>query len=169
MTTADESRKAAADFVATIGGDFAAQGFPRLPGFILMAITVSERGQLTAAELGAELGVSAAAISGAVRYLGVLGFIRTVTEPGSRRHVYTLGDTPWYTASLTSTGRYPQLVRSMRDAAARLGGRPSAQARVEELADFFEFLERRLPALLVEWNEELARRAPTKGRLRAAR
>ncbi len=153
----DEAEQAAADFVATLGGNLAAQGFPRIPAFVIMALTVSEEGRLTAAELGDQLGVSPAAISGAIRYLTVLRFVQTATMPGSRRHVYSLSATPWYAAALDSSDRYRQLTRITRDAAAGITGRPRARARIEELAAFWEFLERRMPELLDEWSRERPR------------
>ena len=148
---------AAAEFVTTLGTHLAAQGFPRIPAFVIMALTVSDDGRLTAAELAEQLGVSPAAISGAVRYLTLLRFVQTTTVPGSRRHVYALSPTPWYAAALDNSDRYRQLTRITRAAAAGLDGRPRARARIEELASFWEFLERRMPALLDEWNAQLAK------------
>jgi hypothetical protein len=148
--------RAAADFVASVGSDLASQGFPRIPAFVIMALTVSDAGRLTAAELSQQLGVSPAAISGAVRYLQVLRFVRVVTQPGSRRQLYALGETAWYTGSLHTNGRYRALAETIAAAALSLGARPAAQARVTELGAFFEFLERRMPALLEEWDLERA-------------
>jgi DNA-binding transcriptional regulator GbsR (MarR family) len=153
------SDRAADDFVVSVGTDLATQGFPRIPAFVIMALTVSESGRMTSAELSEQLRVSPAAISGAVRYLQVLRFVRVVSEPGRRRHVYALGETAWYTGSLDSSGRYRRLARMIRTGAESLADRPAAQARIEELASFFEFLERRMPALLVEWEAERASRA----------
>jgi DNA-binding transcriptional regulator GbsR (MarR family) len=140
-------------FVREVGADLANQGFPRMPALVLLALMSSEDGRLTAAELGAQLGVSAAAISGAIKYLQLVGFIRILTEPGGRKHVYAIGDTPWYTASLRAAPRFHENEAHMRQAAASLAGRPGAQARMEELADFYAFMGERLPALLDEWNE----------------
>lgn len=153
MTEQSEAQ-AVSDFITAVGGNLADQGFPRIPAFVLMALTASESGRMTAAELAGQLAVSPAAISGAVRYLTTIGFVGRVSEPGSRRHVYGIGRTPWYTASLDRSGSYRFLSGMLRQSAARIPGRPGAQARIEELASFFEFLDRRLPALLEEWNEE---------------
>jgi DNA-binding transcriptional regulator GbsR (MarR family) len=151
------SERAAYDFVVSVGTDLANQGFPRIPAFVIMALTASESGRMTSAELSEQLRVSPAAISGAVRYLQILRFVRVVSEPGSRRHVYALGETAWYTSSLDSSGRYRHLARMIRAAAESLADRPAAQARIEELASFFEFLERRMPDLLAEWDSERSR------------
>jgi DNA-binding transcriptional regulator GbsR (MarR family) len=143
--------EAAAAFVADVAARLAAEGFPRIPAGVLMALMASEDGRLGTSELMAELGVSAAAVSGAVKYLGVLGFVRTVTAPGSRRHVYALPDTPWYTQTLTGTSRYRDLAGVLEAHAEQLAG--SAAARVGEMADFFRFLDERMPLLYAEWRE----------------
>jgi DNA-binding transcriptional regulator GbsR (MarR family) len=141
-------------FIQEVGADLANQGFPRMPALVLLALMSSENGRLTSAEIGDELGVSAAAISGAVKYLQLVGFIRVLTEPGGRKHVYSIGDTPWYTASLRAAPRFHENETRMRAAAAALTSRPAAQERIEELADFYAFMGTRLPELLREWNEQ---------------
>jgi DNA-binding transcriptional regulator GbsR (MarR family) len=145
-----------ADFVARSATELAAQGFPAMPARVIMALTASEQGQLTSEQLTDVLSASPAAISGAVRYLGTLGFVRQTTVPGSRRHVYTLPHTPWYTASLTRPGVYRNIIELLGSGAAQLPEDSSARARIEEMADFFRFFERRIPELLDEWHQARA-------------
>jgi DNA-binding transcriptional regulator GbsR (MarR family) len=153
MTEPDPS----SDFVRKAASDFVAQGFPRMPAYVIMALTASDNGRLTAAELAEQLSVSPAAISNAIGYLNSIGFIRTLTVPGSRRHVYSLPDVPWYTTTLTQP-RYAHVERVMRDSAAELPEGSAGRARVEEMADFFAFLDSRMPGLLADWTAELERR-----------
>jgi DNA-binding transcriptional regulator GbsR (MarR family) len=150
----DEQREAGdvARFIREVGADLANQGFPRMPALVLLALMASESGRMTSAELSAELGVSAAAVSGAVKYLQLVGFIRILTERGGRKHLYSIADTPWYTASLRAAPRFHENEARMRAAAKALATRPGARARIEELADFYAFMGERLPALLEEWN-----------------
>jgi hypothetical protein len=150
----NESHAGIPEFITAVGTELAAQGFPRIPAFVIVALTVSESGRMTAADLRDEVGVSAAAISGAIRYLSALRFVRIVTGPGGRRHVYELGETPWYTASLDNVAMYRRIGGLVRESATAITGRPAARARAGELAEFFAFLERRMPALLAEWDEE---------------
>jgi DNA-binding transcriptional regulator GbsR (MarR family) len=142
------------EFVQHAAGDMVAQGFPRMPAYVLMALTGSDEGRMTAAELSEQLGVSAAAVSTAIGYLTRIGFVRTQTVPGTRRHVYVLPDT-WYTVTLTEP-RYRGLAMQMRTAAEKLAPGP-ARTRVERIAEFYEFLDERMPALLEEW---IARTTP---------
>lgn len=139
------------ELLADAARELAHQGFPAMPARVVMALTASEEGRLTAEELAAELAASPAAISGAVRYLGTLGFVRAGTVPGSRRHVYSLPRTPWYTATLTRPGVYRDLIELLAAAAERMAPGSTARERVEEMVDFFRFFERRLPDLLEEW------------------
>jgi DNA-binding transcriptional regulator GbsR (MarR family) len=147
------------DLLADAATELAHQGFPPMPARVVMALTASEEGRMTAEELAAQLGASPAAVSGAVRYLGTLGFVRTTTGPGSRRHVYSLPHEPWYTATLTKPGVYRNLIQLLSKASAQMPTGSAARARIEEMVDFFRFLERRMPELLEEWRD--GRSAPS--------
>lgn len=142
-----------AEFIERASSELAAQGFPRMPARVLMALTATEDGKATSEELAARLQASPAAISGAVKYLGVVGFVRNTTIPGTRKHIYSLGETPWYATSFTRGEIYTQIENAMRGPVA---GMPESRAldRIEEVADFFAFMRRRLPSLLDEWTAE---------------
>jgi DNA-binding transcriptional regulator GbsR (MarR family) len=120
-----------------------------------MALTATPDGKATAEELAGRLQVSAAAISGAVKYLGVVGFVRSTTVPGTRKHEYSLGDTPWYAGSFTRGDIYQRIEDAMRTPIEGLPESPALD-RIRETADFFAFMRRRLPGLLEEWNAERA-------------
>jgi DNA-binding transcriptional regulator GbsR (MarR family) len=78
---------------------FAAQGFPRTPAAVLMALMASDEGALEAGELAERLGLSPAAVSGAVRYLVQARMLQRGREPGARSDHYGISDDdPWYTA-----------------------------------------------------------------------
>ena len=128
-------------------------GFPRMPARVLMTLTAAETG-LNAAELASRLDASAAAISGAVRYLQTVAMVNRVSRPGSRRDVYELPQNAWYAASM-SEGRVYDAIISLSEAAVdAVGGLESdAGRRVREMADFMRFIQRRIPELLHEWDE----------------
>lgn len=133
-----------------------AAGFPKMPARVLMALTVAETG-LTAAELAERLGVSAAAISGAVRYVQTIGMLRRVSQPGSRRDLYVLPENPWYAASMSETRVYDPIIESSEAMLDALGGVDTvAGMRVAEMVDFMRFFKRRLPELLEEWRRQRA-------------
>lgn len=132
-----------------------AAGFQKMPARALMAITVSESGGLTALELSEQLGASAAAISGAVRYLQTLGVVRRVSQTGSRRDRYELPEDAWYTAMTNKAPIYGVLAAQADAGVAAIDDSSSiATARLEEMARFYRFFEARMPQLLDEWEEE---------------
>lgn len=145
--------KAAAEKAAA---GFAAAGFPKMPARALMALVSSEDGSLTAAELADKLGVSAAAVSGAVRYLQTVGFVQRVSQPGSRRDLYALHDDEWYIVTMRKSPVYQSLAVLTDAIAEALPAGSAAGARVTEMGRFYRFLHSRMPALLDDWERQRA-------------
>jgi len=145
LTAAAAERTAAA---------FAAAGFPKMPARTLLALVSSEQGSLTAAELSERLGASAAAVSGAVRYLQTVGFVHRVSQPGSRRDLYALHTDEWYVVSMRNSPVYEKLAALTDATAETLPEGSAARARVAEMARFYRFLNLRMPGLLDDWERE---------------
>ncbi|MFG1657611.1 GbsR/MarR family transcriptional regulator [Micromonospora chersina] len=145
-------------FVERMAMAFAEVGFPRMAGRVLFTVMSADE-PLTAAEIGERLGVSAAAVSGAVRYL--TQFAMLVREPvkGSRRDRYRMPDNPWYEATITKTGLYKNFIDIANGGVDALLGRDTpAGERVAEMRDFFLFVQEEIDALGERWR---ARRAAT--------
>lgn len=131
-------------------------GFPRMPARVFVALITTDSGRLTAAELSDALQASAAAVSGAVRYLIQLGLIRREGEPGSRRHYYRVPDNWWddlLSARDSLMGRWTAV---MREGAGILGTATPAGARIAESARYFEFLATEVPQVMRRWRERKA-------------
>lgn len=134
-----------------------AAGFARMPSRVLMTLLVAESG-MTAAELAASLGASAAAISGAVRYLQNFGLIRRISTPGSRRDRYEMPEDAWYSTMTKNSPLYGALGGLAEQAAVAMGSPDSAAThRVTEMARFYRYLEHRMPAIIEEWEAERLR------------
>jgi predicted transcriptional regulator len=137
------------EHLAMMLGDW---GFPRMPARVLASIMTADEDSLTAADLAERLGVSAAAISGAVRYLSHIGMVSREPVPGSRRDRYRLPRNPWYQTSLLK-GELLKALADLADegvAAVGTAATPSG-ARIAEMRDFFRFLEVELEGLLDKW------------------
>jgi predicted transcriptional regulator len=133
-------------------------GFPRMPARVFVALITTDSGRLTAAELSETLQASAAAVSGAVRYLIQLGLVRREGEPGSRRHQYRVPDNWWdelLSARDSLMGRWTAV---MREGAGILGTATPAGARIAESARYFEFLTTEMPQVMRRWHERKAER-----------
>jgi DNA-binding transcriptional regulator GbsR (MarR family) len=152
MSDAERALGVAAEQVAAL---LAAAGMQRMQARVLTSLMTSETGQLTSQELQERLQVSAAAVSGAVRSLQNIGLIHRMTEPGGRRDVYALPGDSWYGASMQVDRIYLALSKHVQDAVDALDEDGSPRwRRLQEMADFFRFMSRRLPELLAEWNEQ---------------
>lgn len=124
-------------------------GMPRMPARVLTALLAAPTEGYTAAELAERLGVSAAAVSGGVRYLQTLAVIHRVSRAGERRDRYRLTDDTWYTALTSKGGLYEQLAQLMD----RIAAESEAGEQAAEMASFFRFIAERMPTLLDEWEE----------------
>lgn len=139
------------DFAEQTAATLAAAGFPRMAARVMMMLMTEESGSATAEELVERLGASAAAISGAVRYLQSLSIIRRHTVPGTRRHRYELPEHVWYATSSSQTPLYTHLIALAEKGASALPPESKARDRAVEMADYFRFMRERLPQLLEEW------------------
>lgn len=141
-------------FVEHLAMTFAEFGFPRMPARVLGALMVADEDGLTAGQIGERLGVSAAAVSGAVRYLIQINVV--VREPvrGSRRDQYRIPDDTWYMASAVKGGVYKKIGDLVQEGVLAIGDETSrAGARVAEMRDFFLFVQDELGGLLQKWDE----------------
>jgi hypothetical protein len=145
------------EFAERMAATLASAGFPPMAARVLMALMTEEDGRATAEELGAKLGASAAAISGAVRYLQNLNIIHRLSIPGSRRHRYELPDTVWYDATSSQMPLYTQLIGVAENGVLAMPPGSRMAKRTAEMADYFRFVRERMPAVSAEW---LATRKP---------
>jgi hypothetical protein len=138
-------------FVERMAMAFADVGFPRMAGRVLFTVMSADE-PLTAAEIGERLGVSAAAVSGAVRYLTQFGMLVREPVKGSRRDRYRMPDNPWYEATITKTGLYKNFIDIANGGVNALLGRDTpAGERVAEMRDFFLFVQGELDTMGERW------------------
>jgi DNA-binding transcriptional regulator GbsR (MarR family) len=131
-------------------------GMARMPARVFSCILAEDAGQLTAAELAERLGVSPAAVSGAVRYLLNARMIVRTREPGGRRDHYRLYDDVWGEMFLQRSELLRRWEQAMDEAVALLGTERPAGRRLEETRDLFAFLREELPAVMQRWHDRKA-------------
>ncbi|MDY0908361.1 helix-turn-helix domain-containing protein [Microbacterium sp. CFBP9034] len=132
----------------------AAAGMARMPARVMMALVGSPDEGYTAAELADRLGVSAAAVSGAVRYLVTMRFIQRVSRPGDRRDRYDLVDDAWAGMITANAPLYASLAAQMESIADENADAPISVARAREVADFLRYLAERMPRLIDDWRAD---------------
>lgn len=136
-----------------------AAGMPRMPARVMMALVGSPDTGYTAAELAERLGVSPAAVSGAVRYLQAIHIIHRLPPRGDRRDRYDIRHGGWDVVVTASTPLYDRLADVVDRIADENTTAPLSAIRAREMSAFFRFLARRMPDLLEEWRIERARGA----------
>jgi predicted transcriptional regulator len=147
---------AAGRFVEDFASALVEMGVPRMPARIFSALTTSDSGRLSAAELAARLQASPAAVSGAVRYLVQLGLARREGEPGSRRHYYRVPDNVWNELITLRNRQLARWTGVMREGIDILGADTPAGARIAESVRYFEFVSTELPGVISKWQEHKA-------------
>jgi DNA-binding transcriptional regulator GbsR (MarR family) len=152
VTERDEDQvQAAVEQLALIFTDW---GFPRMPSRVLVTLMAADEEALTAADLAGRLGVSPAAISGAVRYLSHVGLLQRVPTPGSRRDRYRLPADPWYESASLKDGFMSQVAAASDDGVKALGTDSPGGERIARMRDFFVFVQGELGGLLARWRAE---------------
>lgn len=132
----------------------AAAGMARMPARVMMALAGSPDEGYTAAELADRLGVSAAAVSGAVRYLSSMRLIQRLSRPGERRDRYDLTDDAWTGMITANAPLYATIAAHLDSIADANADAPLSVARAREVADFLRYLTERMPQLADEWRAQ---------------
>ena len=147
-------------FVEQMARMLADWGFPRMAGRVLFVMMGADEPALTAGELAERLGVSPAAISGAVRYLIHINMVAREPVPGSRRDRYRLVDDSFYEVTIAKMTLIKTLA-DVADAGVTAAGGPNttAGARLANMRVFYVFTQESLPSILDEWAERKAQLA----------
>ena len=140
-------------FVERMGGALTDAGLPRLPSRVFAALLVDDDGRMTAAELGDALGISPAAVSGAVNYLARIGMLRRERERGSRRDVYVVDDDAWHGAMMREDQAYTPMLAALGAAIESLGSTDPAYRRLVVTREFLAFVSEEMRGLAGRWEE----------------
>lgn len=151
----DEQRTA---FIERLGGALTSAGLARLPSRAFAALLVDADGRMTAAELGAALDVSAASVSGAVRYLDGVGMIRRERERGSRRDVFVVEDDAWHGTMTRLDQLYGPLIAAVDRGVAELAADDPARRRLVLAREFLSFVLEEMSDLDRRWAVRRAER-----------
>ncbi len=138
-------------FVERFAAQLVEAGMPRMPGRVFAALLASDTGMLTSAELGEQLRISPAAVSGAVRYLAQVRLISREREPGSRRERYRVHSDQWYEALTNREAIIKRWEDAFREGVRSLGPDTPAGRRLAETLEFFEFIENDIAGIMERW------------------
>ncbi len=146
--------EAVAQFVERMAMALADRGFPRMPARVLTALMSTDQDALSAGEIGEMLGVSPAAVSGAVRFLTQLGLVVREPAPGQRRDRYRVPDDTWYQASVAKNNSLTRIAELADEGAVLVGGNATrAGRRLAEMGEFFRFVHTETAELVRRWRD----------------
>ncbi|UUU23892.1 GbsR/MarR family transcriptional regulator [Streptomyces sp. DSM 40750] len=143
--------EAVSRFVESFAAQLVEAGMPRMPSRVFAALLASDTGALTSVELGEQLRISPAAVSGAVRYLAQVHLVSREREPGSRRERYRVHSEQWYEALTNREAIIKRWEEALREGVAGLGADTPAGLRLAETLAFFEFIEKEVEAIMGRW------------------
>ncbi|MER6078479.1 MarR family transcriptional regulator [Streptomyces sp. NPDC001833] len=153
MTTDAMGRdqEAVSKFVEGFAAQLVEAGMQRMPARIFAALLSSDSGALTSAELGEQLQVSPAAVSGGVRYLAQQHMVAREREPGSRRERYRVHSNQWYEALTNREAVIRRWEGALREGVSSLGPDTPAGRRMAETLAFFEFVDDEVGKMMERW------------------
>jgi DNA-binding transcriptional regulator GbsR (MarR family) len=140
--------------VEHLGRTMETLGLPRMPARVFAFILADDQSTYTAAELAVGVGVSAAAISGAVRYLTDTHLVVRERNPAGRGDLFRVRDGDvWGTIQAARLPVLDHIVASVAQAADMLPPGSAGRARVDETRDYFTFVRDDARGLDTRWRE----------------
>ncbi|MGV9854535.1 GbsR/MarR family transcriptional regulator [Streptomyces sp. NPDC003442] len=138
-------------FIESFAAQLVDAGVPRMPARVFAALLSSDSGALTSAQIGAQLRVSPAAVSGAVRYLVQQHMLSREREPGSRRDRYRVHSNQWYEVLTNRDGLLRPWEIAMREGIDSVGAWTPAGRRLAEALALVEFIDDEIVKMMERW------------------
>ncbi|GGV65184.1 MarR family transcriptional regulator [Streptomyces longisporoflavus] len=120
-----------------------ASGMPKMMSRVMVCLTITDSGSLTASELVERLQVSPPSISKAIAFLESQGFVRRERDE-RRRDRYIVDDDIWYRSMMASARSTAHVVETARQGVGILGPGTPAATRLENIARFLDFVSESL-------------------------
>ncbi|MEU3337420.1 MarR family transcriptional regulator [Streptomyces sp. NPDC006668] len=143
--------EAVSKFVESFAAQLVEAGMQRMPARVFAALLSTDAGVMTSSELGEQLRISPAAVSGAVRYLTMTHMVSREREPGSRRERYRVHGDQWYEALTNREAIIKRWEGALREGVNSLGPDTPAGRRMAETLAFFEFVESEVAEMMERW------------------
>ena len=141
------------EYVESFGLYWEQAGLPRMAGRILSWLLICDPPHQTMHELTEALQASKSSISTGTRMLIQMGIIERLSMPGQRRDHYRVVPDSWShimeekaKKQFTEIRRLAERGLALLDAAS-----PARRQRLEEMRDYYVFMEREFPLILDHW------------------
>ncbi len=141
------------EYVESFGLYWEQAGLPRMAGRILSWLLICDPPHQTMHQLTEALQASKSSISTGTRMLIQMGIIERLSIPGQRRDHYRVVPDSWsHIMEEKAKKQFTELRRLSERGLALLDGASSARRqRLEEMRDYYAFMEREFPLILDHW------------------
>ena len=141
------------EYVESFGLYWEQAGLPRMAGRILSWLLICDPPHQTMHELTEALQASKSSISTGTRMLIQMGIIERLSMPGQRRDHYRVMPDSWsHIMEEKAKKQFTELRRlSERGLALLDAASPARRQRLEEMRDYYVFMEREFPLILDHW------------------
>jgi DNA-binding transcriptional regulator GbsR (MarR family) len=151
----DRRRMEERHFVEDVALFFEEMGFPRMAGRILGWLLICDPPEQSAGQLAQVLQASKGSLSTMTRLLIQMGLVERVGLPGQRRDFFRIKPGAWPQLLRVQTQVMTGLHQVVERGLAMLADEdPALRLRLEEAHDLYAFLERELPRLIQQWEQE---------------
>lgn len=127
-------------------------GVPRMAARVYAYILADDADRYTARELADGLGVSLAAISGALKYLVNVRMVEREREPGARADSYVIDDDDLWSAVMSGQASMLEAWTQVIAEGADTLGNTRGGLRLRESQLFFEFLGHDMESMVDRWH-----------------
>ena len=156
MTRASELRAddAVRWFVEQFALLLANSGLPRMAARVFAYLLAGDGEKRTVGQVAAALGVSPAAVSGAVRHLSQAGLVIRDREPGAGADSYRVREDAWQVIAVRAVEAVDRAVDALSASVERLDQETDAVSDgVREALEFYRFWREELPATMERWRK----------------
>jgi DNA-binding transcriptional ArsR family regulator len=149
-----EERKAALlDYVEQFAAILIASGLQRMSARVFSYVLVDDADTYTAAEIADGLGISLAAVSGAVRELTTAGLLIKGRRPSTRADVYRLNDDDIWGSIMFDRSPIIDRYRDLSVTGIETLPEGPGRDRLIQTAAFMEFIDHEMAQMRTRWNE----------------
>lgn len=155
----DEQGSVATDaelqYVEEVALGFERQGLFRMAGRVLGWLLICDPPEQTFGQLAQVLQASKGSISTAMKFLVPAGLVERISRPGDRRDYYRCRPGAWAELARDQSRLYGEFRKLAQRGLELLADAPAARReRLQDMHDFYAWLEAEMPALWARWRRE---------------
>lgn len=143
------------EFVEEMAHVFEQQGLFRMAGRVVAWLLICDPPDQTAGQLADVLQASKGSISAATRFLAPSGMVERFSRPGDRRDYFRVRPEVWSELGRRQATQYADTKKLAEKGLTLLDdATPARRKRLQEFHDFYDWLDRTMPALWDTWERE---------------